>query len=184
MNPNPILISTEQLAELQKGQGITVNIDGTEITLAPPAKPTGKRFASLADLSGEVMQPKEVVMEVQPGLFAAFKLKPLDAEVFKAFEDMGREVMPPKKQKAGARGMMTEEADWEDAGFIAKRLLSNQKRIAFLITSSLVDFEVPGETLEEKSAALRKMLPPKIVDALFTEVNKLTSDTIVLASFS
>lgn len=184
MQNETISLLPEQLSQLARGNAISLNLAGQPVIILPPPKPAAKRFTGLGDLSAEVMAVREVTLEVQPGVLAVFRLKPLDAEVQKVFEDMGREVMPPKKQKVGARGVISEEADWEDETFLAKRLVLNQHRIAFLLFNALVDFEIPGETIAEKSAALRKQLPPKIVDALFSEINKLTSDAVVVSSFS
>lgn len=181
----PFTISPEQIFELTRGQKVTFSLeDGCSIELIPPPKPVGKRLTSLAALSSEIMAPVEITLELRPGQFFTFRYHALDSEVSKKCDDIGREVRPPMKQKAGARGIVTDELDFENPEYIEKRGEVNSQRVAFVLINGLVDFEIPGESLAEKNQALRKQLPPRVINALYSAISGLTSDAVVSADFS
>lgn len=181
----PLVLSPEQLSELLAGKPIDLSVGETQVTLAPPEKKTGRRFASLADLSADVMAPTDFTVEFTPGRFVSFKIKPLESEVAKQVDDIGADVQPPKKKgPVGRGGLATEELDWEDAAFLARRKEVNALRTAFVITHGVLDFEIPGDDLAAKSKALRKNLPPRVIDALYSAVVGLTSDPVKQADFS
>lgn len=179
-----IQLSSEQLRELAAGRPVAVLLGEQSFSLTPPAKPKGAAFASLGDLSAAVMAPRTLTMEVQPTVFAEFRIQALDADVAKECDDIGRDVVPPKKQKAGPRGVVSDEVDFDDPAFIVARGLVNQRRTTFVLLKGLVGFDIPGENLEEKNKALRKALPPRVINALYAAITGLTSDPIEVADFS
>lgn len=177
-------LTAEDILNLSRGVPVALEIDGKALSLVPPVKPVGRKFASLADLSTAVMATRKVTMEVQPDLFVEFSIRALDSEMGKLCDDIGKEIVPPKKQKVGARGVISEELDWENPEFQAARSVVNSKRTAFVLVNGLVDMPIPGANLEEQSAALRKLLPPRVVNGLYSAITGLTSDPITVADFS
>lgn len=182
---NPLLALTpEQFAALASGTPIELQIGDVQVTLNPPEKRIGKRFTSLADLSGDLMAPVEFTVEFKPGQPVTFSIRALESTVAKECDDIGAEVRPPKKKVPGPRGTFTEETDYEDETFLRKRSEVNALRTAFVITRGVVGFDIPGDDLAAKSAALRKSLPPRVIDALFAAITGLTSDPVKQADFS
>lgn len=182
----PLSLTPDQLAALSAGSPVSLIFGETQVTLNPPERRAGRRFNGLDDLSSDVMAPVDFTCEFKPGQAVTFRIKALDALVAKECDDIGADVRPPKKKipAQGPRGTVTEELDWEDKDFLARRSQVNSLRTAFVLTRGLVDFEIPGETLEEKSKNLRAKLPPRVTEALFAAITGLTSDPVKQADFS
>lgn len=180
----PLVLTPDQFAELASGKAVLLSVDGSQVTLQPPEKRIGKRFASLDELSEDVMAPTEFTCEFKPGQAVTFQIRPLEATVAKESDDIGSDVNPPKKKVPGVRGSYTEENDWEDPAFLAKRGEVNALRTAFVLSKGLIGFEIPGENLAAKSENLRKKLPPRVVSALYAAISGLTSDPVKQADFS
>lgn len=185
----PISLSAEALESLLRGEPFLLGIpDFGQVTLTPPEKKATAQFRSLDELSAEIMKPVEFTTEFKPGVPVKFLIKALDSNLCKQRDDIGADVMPPKKVKPaqGRRSdvMQQEEYDYDDAGYRTKLQHVSQLQQAFILVHGILEFEVPGENLEEKMKALRAKLPPRVLNGLQAAILGLTVDPIKQADFS
>lgn len=178
-------LTPEQFKRLLDGQAIAVGDPDSQVTLAKSDEVNDKKYGSLDELSADVMAPMTVRVELKHGSMAVFTVRALNADQAAVADDMGKDLMPPKKVKPVLRGVVQpEEYDWEDVKYQAEREKVMRLKQAYVITNGLIGFEVPGSNLQEKSDALRRCLPPRALQALHAQVLALTSDPVKTADFS
>ncbi len=191
MDPIVFHLLPEHLAVLRKGEPFTFTdvVTMTPVELRPPTN-AATAFAGVEALSLIVMAEQKVTIELVPGKLIEFTVRPLTADESKVRDDMTANLMPPKKMKTGMTGsarvgaMATEEYDFENPEFLAKREQALKRQQVFLLLKGIVGFDIPGSDLDAQAAYLRSHFQPRVLNALSSAIIALTADPVKMADFS
>lgn len=159
--------------------------NGFSVDAAGKVTAAGKsqKVTSLADFGELIRAPKRLQIPIGEALYD-FELRGLTSEEDAKTDELMNEVgQPPAKYKTEAGKRIPDGYDYSDKEYLARRLAALRRKRAMTLSFGLVGLEIPGATLEEKTAWLEKNFPPRVLDALHGGIANLTTEPIERATF-